>query len=155
MQKNNKAFVLDHPFDDSVDWAFYNNYQGGSLTFDVNVNQVECGCAAGVYLTALDDENCSWNSYPFGSTPQCSSIDIMEANKFGFNAATHPCEDGSCDIESLTLTRANDLDPSAFGPGKKFTIDSRKKFTVKTQFFTEQDEDGDYSTLKRIVTTLK
>ena len=38
-----------------------------------------------VYLVELDaGSNCGWDGKQPGETPQCASIDIMEANKFGF-----------------------------------------------------------------------
>ena len=69
MHENNRAFVLDYPFDESVFWAYNNKYLGGSVTFDVDISSVGCGCAAGVYLTKLDDDQCSWNSYEAGTKP--------------------------------------------------------------------------------------
>lgn len=154
MHENNVAFVLDYPFDDSVFWAYNNKYQGGSLTFDVDVSSVGCGCAAGVYLTALNDDECSWNSYPVGTKPQCPSIDVMEANSQGFVTAPHPCENGECEAESQCKKRASDVDPDAYGPGILYTIDTTKSFTVKTQFFTNQDIIGEYTDLSNIVTVL-
>lgn len=111
MGKNNKAFVLDLPYDDSIEWAYYTSYLGASLSFDVNVSNVGCGCAAGVYLAALDDETCSWDPYPSDTTPQCASVDLMEANRNGFITASHPCEFGSCDIESQSKRNLNFDDP--------------------------------------------
>lgn len=154
MHKNNKAFVLDMPYDDSIEWGYYTSYLGASFTFDVNVNNVGCGCAAGVYLAALDDEYCSWDPYPADTTPQCASVDLMEANRNGFITASHPCEFGSCDVESKSKHNLNFDDPFAFGPSGKFKINSKKDFTVKTQFFADKDEDGYYTELEKIVTTL-
>lgn len=97
MHENNKAFVLDHAYDDSVYWSYWHPYLGGSVEFDVDVSEVECGCAAGVYLARLDDEECSWDAYESGTRPQCGSIDLMEANIAGFRVQSQPCEFGTCD----------------------------------------------------------
>lgn len=155
MHENNKAFVLDYPFDDSVFWTYNNKYQGGSLTFDVDVSSVGCGCAAGVYLAALNDDECSWNSYPVGTKPQCPSIDIMEANTHGFVTAPHPCENGECEAESQCKRRAtSDENPDAYGPGSLYTIDTTRSFTVNTQFWTNRNINWDYTNVSHIKTVL-
>jgi len=97
MYMNNRAWVLDHPYDDSVFWAYKHKYQGGSVTFDVDMSEVGCGCAAGVYLAKLDDHDCTWGAYEPGTRPQCASVDVMEANKYGLNTASYPCEFGVCE----------------------------------------------------------
>ena len=38
MYENNKAFVLDYPFDESVFWSYWHPYLGGSVQFDVDVS---------------------------------------------------------------------------------------------------------------------
>jgi hypothetical protein len=71
---------------------------GGTLYFDVDVSDVECECAAGVFLVELDAaNNCGWEQKNLGETPQCASIDVMEANKHGLRTQTLPCEFGICD----------------------------------------------------------
>ena len=84
MGENNRAFVLDTAQVESTYWAYYNEYIGGSVQFDVDVSQVLCDSVAGVYLTALDDEKCSWDIKKNGVTPECQSIDLMESNIYGF-----------------------------------------------------------------------
>ena len=49
---DNRAFVLSEA--DSGE-TFKHKYLGGTLAFDVNVSDVGCNCAAGVFLVALDD----------------------------------------------------------------------------------------------------
>ena len=84
MGENNRAFVLDTAQVESTYWAYYNEYIGGSVQFDVDVSQVLCDSVAGVYLTTLDDEKCSWDIKKNGVTPECQSIDLMESNIYGF-----------------------------------------------------------------------
>jgi len=62
------------------DGAFKPNYLGGSLKFDVNVSDVGCNCAAGVFLVALDGQKCNMGEYDSDSPPECPTIDIMKAN---------------------------------------------------------------------------
>lgn len=64
----------------SNDGAFKPNYLGGSLKFDVNVSDVGCNCAAGVFLVALDGQKCNMGEYDSDSPPECPTIDIMKAN---------------------------------------------------------------------------
>ena len=59
---------------------FQPNYLGGTLKFDVNVSDVGCNCAAGVFLVALDGEKCNTGEYESDSPPECNTIDIMKAN---------------------------------------------------------------------------
>jgi hypothetical protein len=66
MGENNKAFVLDYAFDDSTYWSYWHYYLGGTLEFDVDVSEVGCKCAAGVYLVELNDDRCSWDAYSPG-----------------------------------------------------------------------------------------
>ena len=40
MGENNRAFVLDTKNDDSTYWAYYNQYIGGSVQFNVDVSEV-------------------------------------------------------------------------------------------------------------------
>jgi hypothetical protein len=51
------------------DNTFEPNYLGGVLKFDVNVSDVGCNCAAGVFLVALDDEKCKMGEYENSSPP--------------------------------------------------------------------------------------
>ena len=80
MGLDNRAFILDYPYDDTTYWAYWHYYLGGPLQFDVDVSSVGCECAAGVYLVELNDDYCSWDSKSRGETPQCATIDVMEAN---------------------------------------------------------------------------
>lgn len=63
--ENNRAFIHDIKWDDSTEWAFvHDTYVGGSLSFDVDLSEVPCQCATGVFLTYLDDEQCHWHKQP-------------------------------------------------------------------------------------------
>ena len=140
---DNKAFVLDYAYDDSEYWSYWHGYLGGTLYFDVDVSSVECECAAGVFLVELDAENnCGWEEKMPGETPQCASIDIMEANKHGFNTQNLPCEFGVCDENSQCPASANGSDNMNYGPGSSYKINTSEKFTVKTQFMQKMTEDS-------------
>ena len=90
---DNRAFVRDMAIEsDDTFWAYHHKYLGGTVEFDVDVKDVGCACAAGVYLTSLAEEGCTWNPYAGDVRPRCATVDVMEANCDGFNVASHPCD---------------------------------------------------------------
>ena len=72
--------------------------RGGSFEFDVNVSNQESGCVAGIYLVNTDDHSCG--EVVQNGIPMCKSIDVMQANKYGFETKAHPCSNGTCDAIS-------------------------------------------------------
>ena len=121
------------------------------MEFDVDVSDVGCACAAGVYLVDLDDGNCSWGEKSSGETPQCARIEVMESNIWGFNAASYPCEFGSCQSSSASQQH---IAGAQYGPGSSYTIDTTKSYHVATKFYSLMDEQGYMTELTRIETTL-
>lgn len=95
--QNNRTWVRDRAIDDDLYWVYYHNFLGGTMEFDVDLSAVECASASAVYLVEADDNKCNWNAKEAGEDPQCSRVEIMEANKLGFTAASYPCFFGSCD----------------------------------------------------------
>jgi len=87
----------------ALDGAFKPNYLGGTLKYDVNVSDVGCNCAAGVFLVALDDDKCTMGEYASPSRPDCPTIDIMKANNAGFKTKSH-CHGNICNGGSLSGT---------------------------------------------------
>ena len=83
MGLDNRAFVLTEA-DYSADKAFKPKYLGGTLKFDVDVSDLGCNCAAGVFLVALDEDKCNWGNYAAPNKPQCPTVDVMKANTKGF-----------------------------------------------------------------------
>ena len=88
-------------------------------------------------MTALDGDSCRMGHYNIDEEPQCATIDLMEANRHGFNAASHPCVGGQCDLISQCSVKASDNGEDAYGPGENFTIDTQKKYSVKTRFWAD------------------
>ena len=96
ISENNRAFLLDKQ-EDTPFWAYKHNYLGGSVSFDVDVSDVGCGCRAGVYLAAISDDDTNYFDPLDGDAkPQCSSIDLLEADIWAVQSASAPCSDGSC-----------------------------------------------------------
>lgn len=67
---------------------------GGCLEYTANVSEIPAGCVSGLYLVATDN-NCTMDERD--GNPNCASVDVMQANKYGFNMAAHPCANGQCD----------------------------------------------------------
>jgi hypothetical protein len=154
MGDNNRAFVMDGKNDTTTYWSYWHDYVGGTVEFEVDVSDVGCECAASAFLVQLNDENCSWNSYDRDTVPQCSRIELMESNIWGFNVASYPCEFGQCEATSASQTSAWDIDSMAYGPGSDNTIDTTKPYSVKTHFYAEVDAEGTKGGLLRIETCL-
>lgn len=154
MGLNNRAFVMDGKNDTTTYWSYWHDYVGGTVEYEVDVSNVGCECAASAFLVQLNDENCSWDAYESGSTPQCSRVELMESNIWGFNVASYPCENGQCEATSASQTSATAIDAMAYGPSSDYTVDTTKPYTVKTQFFAEVDSEGTKGDLLRIETCL-
>ena len=56
MGYNNRAIVTDFPYDDYVYWAYWHELLGGSFSYNVDVSNVDCACAAGAFFVNLDDD---------------------------------------------------------------------------------------------------
>lgn len=41
-----------------------------------------------------------------------------------------------------------------YGPGSQFMVDTTQSFNVKTEFFVDQDADGNWTALESVKTTL-
>ena len=72
--------------------------RGGSFEYDVNLAAQGSGCVAGAYLVDTTDEACA-DLDPNG-VPKCKTIDVMQANMYGFESKAHPCTNGQCDAVS-------------------------------------------------------
>ena len=75
--------------------------RGGSIAYDVNVSMQEPGCVAGAYLVATSNGNC--DEVEQNGSPQCRTIDAMQANKWGFSTQANPCSNGTCDAVSQCI----------------------------------------------------
>lgn len=81
----------------------------------------------------------------------CNEMDIWESNGRATGFTPHPCSiesiygcegeectfDGVCDQWGCGFNPYAMGKPKYFGPGPSFTIDTTKKFTVTTQFITD------------------
>lgn len=90
----------------------------------------------------------------------CSEVDIWQANSFSNALTAHPCSvgkqtrcsgaacDATCDEDGCDFNSYRLGNTSFYGPGKM--IDTAKKFTVITQFLTNDNTDaGDLVAIRR------
>ena len=151
ISENNRAFLLDKQ-EDTPFWAYKHNYLGGSVSFDVDVSDVGCGCRAGVYLAAISDDDTNYfDPLDEGIKPQCSSIDLLEADIWAVQSASAPCSDGSCQESNVCKVKSTG---AQVGPGPNYPINTGEPFNVKVAFWAEEGDDGKPSELKKIVTTI-
>jgi len=112
------------------------NFLGGSLRFEVDVNELGCNCAAGVFLVALDGEECKKGVYEGTAQPQCSSINVMKANTLGFSTASRDCKDGYCNVDNDNMCKTVFSGSMEYGPGTEYTINTEEPYKVSTHFAT-------------------
>lgn len=103
---------------------------------------MECACAAGIYLVDTSEPGCNWDAIDGSVEPECSRIELMEANKFGFNTAVHSCESGFCPSAPQSWASVNPTDGS-FGPGSDYSINSEEPFNVMVQFYAPYGSAAD------------
>lgn len=151
MGENNRSWIHAFASDEEVTASYRHAYLGGTLEYDVDLSQVDCACASGVYLVDTSEEGCDWDAKEQTISPQCSRVEVMEANKLGFTAASFPCEFGVCSSRSKSKQFTDD---SQYGPGSDYTIDSTQPFKVTTKFFAPQN-DGGFGDLVKIETCLQ
>lgn len=113
----------------------------------------DCGCVSGLYLVAGDNVNCTQDPKD-NNDVNCPSIDLMQANNYGFNVAANPCAGGNCDALSQCMWDMRDegiaeYGSSAYGPGGSL-INTYAVFHVKTEFLSTLD----YQTLWGLRTTI-
>jgi len=145
------------------DAYFKPNLLGGSLEYDVNLKKVSCGCNGALYLVGMP--GVSRDGTPYKSNDgmhycdanrvdgnYCPEFDIMEANQWAYKAISHSCDApnqhgyydrcdhaGTCGVDVI-----KDQPDTAYGPGSKYTINTKQQFHVKVDF--EQDpQDGELS----------
>lgn len=152
---NNILFVRSSPDATKLDSSIYKPYvRGGAIEFDVNVANVGSGCATGVYLVETDNGNCGENPIDAGVTPMCTSLDMMQGNRFGFETKAHPCSNGTCDAISQCQYNVREngkatYGADAFGPGGTM-VDTTLPFHVKNEFVSTTD----YQTLWKLRTRI-
>ena len=139
---NNNIFIKQNPFDDTNDtsYAMKPYIRGGAVSFDVDLSSVDCGCVAGVYAVTANPQIGCGEGDMNGYNPMCPTIDIMQANPYGFNTAAHPCANGTCDAVSqcqynMAVEGKAQYGENAYGPGGSM-VNTDYPFNVKTEFLS-------------------
>ena len=115
--------------------------RGGSIQYDVDLSAQDSGCVAGVYLVNVNSGE--WGAGSKSRTPQCKSLDAMQANLYGFETKANPCGNGTCDAISKCIAGMQDqgieeYGEGAYGPGGGI-IDTDSPFNVKNEFVSTGD----------------
>ena len=154
----NNSILLKNQEYEGYNYAYKPYVRGGAIQYTVDLSNHGCGCVAGVYAVAMkpgcNGENEQPTDVSDGSMPSCPSIDVMQANPYGFNVAAHPCKNGSCDAQSqchydMIVEGEAMYGKGAYGPnGSK--INTNNPFDVKTEFVS----DPSYANLHKIRTRI-
>jgi len=139
---------------------------GQQVSFTVNLSSAGCGCNAAFYLVKMPatDENglptlgegdgyCDANDV---GREWCPEMDILEANTAALAVTPHRCDAPvsgdhytSCDKGGCSVN-PHKTQPSIFGPGAGYTVNSLLPFTVTTAFAA----DAQTGALASITTTV-
>jgi hypothetical protein len=124
------------------------------VSFQVDLSQAGCGCNAAFYMTTMagpgvgqcGDYYCDANDV---CGQLCPEMDILEANTHAAQVTPHKCNTpangvySSCDSNGCSQNSYN-LNPTNFGPGTSYVIDTTYPFQVSSQFLTS---NGSVSTI--------
>lgn len=107
ISSNNSVLLKQSPYE-GHEYAFKPYIRGGAIEYTVDLSSHGCGCVAGVYAVAMNEQcngeteqDISSAEMESGMMPSgCQSIDVMQANPYGFNMSAHPCHNGNCDYNS-------------------------------------------------------
>ena len=128
------------------------NLLGGSVEYDVDLSQSNCGCVAAFYLVGAPGKNRNgvyWNTdgYYYCDANQvggnyCPEYDIMEANMFVSQTTVHSCNapDGKgfysqCNRGGTCIQNTKDkVGYNDYGPGGQYKINTQKPFHFKVDF---------------------
>ena len=144
---------------------FMPNLLGGSVEWDIDLSNHECGCVAAFYTVRMPGKDESGNiwmdtdGYGYCDANQvdgnwCPEMDIMEANKFSWATTPHKCDDPSdkghyyyCDQGGTGQQNIYDkLEWSAYGPGSEYTINTDLPFHAKVEFFESGGQFSAFTT---------
>jgi hypothetical protein len=154
--ENNSILIKNQEYE-GHEYAYKPYVRGGAIQYTVDLSNHGCGCVAGVYAVAMkagcngEEEQDDMSS---GSMPSCPSIDVMQANPYGFNVAAHPCKNGNCDAISMCnydmiVQGEATYGKGAYGPNGTM-INTNQPFDVKTEFVSDQT----YANLHKIRTRI-
>ena len=101
---NGRGYIAETPTLDLNDPKFFKpNMLGGSVEWDIDLSNHECGCIAAWYMVKMpgvDESGKLWmdtDGYGYCDANQvdgnwCPEFDIMEANKYSWATTPHKCD---------------------------------------------------------------
>jgi len=125
---------------------------GSRFNFTFNLGNSGCGCNLSLYLVSMPGYDSSGNPNPGEGDGYCDAndvgnqwcpeIDVIEANTAALAVTPHNCSAPAnkhysrCDKGGCSVN-PHKSNPTLFGPGSSFTIDSTRAFVVSTVFPTD------------------
>ena len=161
---NNRGFIVDEAALDQTSPKFFTpNLLGGSVEWDVDMSQHECGCFNTFYTIkapAKNSDGSMWNSDGYfycdanignAGGPFCPEFDLQEGNKFSWATTPHMCNVPTsqgfydwCDGSGQCAQNIVDqLAWDGYGPGDQYQINTELPFHAKVDFL--HDEAGLFS----------
>jgi len=135
---NNNVFMQSQPYD-GPDYSFKPLIRGGMIEYDIDMSWNDCGCVSSFYLVANDNLFCHQDAMS-NDNVECPTIDVMQANNYGFQTGINPCSNGTCDAISQCMydmreEGAATYGADSYGPGGSL-INTYATFHVKTEFLS-------------------
>lgn len=156
---NNRGFIMNDPVFDTNKPNFYTpNLLGGSVEWDVNVGEFECGCMNTFYTVKMPSRDYGGNLNPANDhwfycdanvqDSLCPEMDLQEANKYSWATTPHKCNAPNdkghydwCDgAGQCALNIVDALEWSGYGPGSQYTINTEQPFHAKVSFEDVDDK---------------
>ncbi len=131
--ENNKSVFMKKENSAETSAMYKPNLVGGSVSYGMNVKDIDCGCVSGLYLVKTSEE---CNEDARTENPVCPTIEVMQANKNGFNVSAGD----SCSLKMKEDGVAK-YGENAYGVQGSI-INTKKDFDVKTEFISDKDYTG-------------
>ena len=139
--ENNKSVFMKKSNDWETSAMYKPSLLGGSVSYGMNVSDIDCGCVSGLYLVQTGAD---CNEDERTGTPSCPVIEVMQANKSGFNVSAS----SSCSLK-IKEDGVAKYGKGAYGVNGSI-INTNADFDVKTEFIS----DPDYISVFKLRTTL-
>lgn len=169
MPADGRGYISTTASLDKTDPSYFKpNLLGGSIEWDVDLSQHECGCIAAFYLVSMpgkDEAGDLWmdtDGWGYCDANHvagnfCPEFDLMEANKYSLATTPHSCNapdskgfyhacdgDGHCNMNIYDM-----LNWDGYGPGDSYTINTDLPFHMKVTF--DKDDEGYLSSFSTIL----